>query len=152
MTEKYVFDAEPLIAFLYGERGASTVGELLTDVREEAARGAISHPTAVEIVYKVARFETGDPNHAVPGEEELATGEHDLRVLRGYGLTIESVPFDAVAPIKARGGISLADAYAATLAHERNATLVVGADPEFGDVTLELEIDRIRDEPARDGF
>lgn len=148
MTEGYVFDTEPLIAFLYGEDGASAVGELLTHVKEEDATGAISHPTAVEIVYKVARLETGDPNHAVPGEEELATGEHDLRVLQGYGLTVEPVSFDAVAPIKARGGISLADAYAAALAHERDATLVVGADPEFGDVTLDLEIDRIRDEPT----
>lgn len=148
MTEEYVFDTEPLIAFLYGEDGASTVRRLLTDIREGDATGAISHPTAVEIVYEVARLETGDPNHTVPGEDELAAGEHDLRVLRGHDLTIEPVPFDVVAPIKAGGGISLADSYAAALAMEKNATLVVGADPEFGDVAVDLDTLRIRDEPA----
>ena len=144
----YVFDTEPLIAYLYGEPGAPDVTERLRAVRDETATGAIAHATAIEIVYKVARLETGAPNRIAPGTAELDVGERHLRVLRGFGLTIETPPWRTVARIKAAGGISLGDAYAAALASERGATFVVGVDPEFDDIAVDVDLHQIRDEPT----
>ena len=144
----YVFDTEPLIAYLYGEPGAPDVTERLRAVQNETATGAIAHATAIEIVYKVSRLETGAPNQVAPGEAELEVGERDLRVLRGFGLTIETPPWNTVARIKAAGGISLGDAYAAALASERGGTFVVGSDPEFEDLAVDLDLHRIRTNPA----
>jgi len=147
-TDAYVFDAEPLIAYLYDEPGSGAVAERLRAVESEDAAGFISHATATEVVYKIARLETGAPNQSVPDETHLDVGKRDLRVLRGFGLTVETPSVHRVARIKAAGGISLGDSYAAALAAERTAALVVGADPEFDGLPDDVEIDRIRDEPA----
>lgn len=147
MTD-YVFDTEPLIAYFYDEPGASTVTERLRAIESEESTGAISHATATEVVYKIARLETGDPNQTPPGADELDTGEHDLRVLRGYGVTVETPSWSTVARIKGAGGISLGDSYAAALALEREATLVVGADPEFGDLSEDIDLHQIREDPV----
>lgn len=147
MTE-FVFDTEPLIAYLYDESGASDVADLLRDVQDDRATGKLSHATATELVYKVARLETGDPDRLEPPEDALQTAERDLRVFRGFGLAIETPSLSTVARIKAAGGISLGDSYAAALAVDRGATLVVGADPEFGDLPMAIDLHRIRAEPA----
>jgi predicted nucleic acid-binding protein len=144
----YVFDTEPLIAFFYDEPGASTVSEHLQAIDAGEADGVISHATAAEIVYKIARFETGSPNQAQPTDQEYAAGRQDIRILRGYGVTVETPPWDAVAQVKGPGGISLGDSYAAALALNTGATLVVGADPEFGDLSDEVELQRVRDDPV----
>lgn len=147
MTD-YVFDTEPLIAYFYDEPGASDVTERLQAIEAEEASGAVSHATATEVVYKVARLETGDPNQIPPGVEELDVGKQDLRVLQGFGVTIELPSWSTVARIKAAGGISLGDSYAAALAVEEEATLIVGADPEFGDLSEDIDLHQIREEPA----
>lgn len=144
----YVFDTEPLVAYLYDESGADNVRELLETVDTGEATGALSHATASELVYKVARLETGAPNQLTPGEQELQTAERDLRILRGFGLTVETPSWSVVARIKAAGGISLGDAYAGALAAETDATLVIGADPEFDDLVVDVDCHRIRDEPT----
>ena len=145
MTE-YVFDTEPLLAYLYDEPGASAVTERLQAVEEGGATGALAHATAVEVVYKIARLETGAPNRVEPGAEELDTGRRDLRTLRGFGLTVETPPLETVAQIKAAGGVSLGDAYSAALAAARDATFVVGADPEFGTLAVDVDLCHIREE------
>lgn len=147
MTD-YVFDTEPLIAYFYDEPGAPAVTERLQAIDSDHASGAISHATATEVVYKIARLETGDPNHIPPGDDEFDVGKQDLRILRGFGVTIETPPWRTVARIKGAGGISLGDSYAAALAIEEEATLVVGADPEFGDLSDDIDLQHIRDEPA----
>lgn len=147
MTD-YVFDTEPLIACFYDEPGAPDVTERLQAIESEAASGAISHATATEVVYKIARLETGAPNQIPPGDEEFEVGEQDLRILRGYGVTIETPSWSTVARIKGAGGISLGDSYAAALAVEEEATLVVGADPEFGDLSEDIDLHQIREESA----
>lgn len=145
---EYVFDTEPLIAYFYDEPGAADVEDRLRAVQDGAATGAIAHATAVEVVCKVARLETGAPNRTDPGDDEFETGERDLRVLRGFDLTIETPPLQTVARIEGAGGISLGDAYAAALAAQRDATLVVGADPEFGTVPVDVQVHRVRDDPV----
>jgi len=147
MTD-FVFDTEPLIAYLYDEPGAPEVTERLQAIDRDEASGAISHATASEVVYKIARLETGDPNQTPPGDDELDIGEQDLRVLRGFGVTVETPSWSTVAQIKGAGGISLGDSYAAALALEEEATLVVGADPEFGTLSEDLERHQIRAEPV----
>lgn len=147
MTD-YVFDTEPLIAYFYDEPGAGEVTERLQAIESEEASGAISHATATEVIYKLARLETGDPNQTPPDDEEFEAGEQDLRVLRGFGVTVETPPWSTVARIKGAGGISLGDSYAAALAIEEEATLVVGADPEFGDLSEDIDLHQIRTDPA----
>lgn len=122
--------------------------ERLQEIDDDEASGAIAHATATEVVYKIARLETGDPNHAAPGDEDYDVGEHDLRVLRGYGVTVRTPSWSTVARLKGAGGISLGDSYAAALAIEDDATLVVGADPEFDDVSRDLSLDAIRENSA----
>ena len=143
-----VFDTESLIAYFYDEPGATAVTEHLQAIESGAAAGAISHATATELIYKIARLETGDPNQVPPGDDEFAVGEQDLRILRGYGVTVETPSWSSVARIKGAGGISLGDSYAAALSLEAEATLVVGADPEFGDLSADITPHRIRDDPV----
>jgi predicted nucleic acid-binding protein len=145
MTD-YVFDTEPLIAYFYDEPGAADVTERLQAIESEEAIGAISHATATEVVYKIARLETGEPNQTPSGDDEFDIGKKDLRILRGYGVTIETPSWSTVARIKGAGGISLGDSYAVALALEEEATLVVGADPEFGGLSEDIDLYRIRDE------
>jgi len=147
MTD-YVFDTEPLIAYFYDEPGASEVTERLQAIDNEEATGAISHATATEVVYKIARLETGDPNQTPPDEDEFDVGEQDLRVLRGYGVAVETPSWSTVARIKGAGGISLGDSYAAALALEAEATLILGADPEFGDLSEDMDLYQIRKDPV----
>jgi predicted nucleic acid-binding protein len=147
MTE-YVFDTEPLIAYLYDEPGASAVTERLQAVDCGDVDAAISHATATELVYKIARLETGDPNQIQPGEANYEVGEEDLRVFRDYGLVIKTPHWQTVSRIKGAGGISLGDSYAAALAHDEEATLIVGADPEFADLPVGIDIMKIRDKSA----
>ncbi len=147
MTD-YIFDTEPLIAYFYDEPGAGTVAEQLQEIDSDQSTGTISHATATELVYKIARLETGSPNQIEPGDDEFAIGNQDLRVLRGFGVTIETPPWSTVARIKGAGGISLGDAYAAALALVEDAPLVVGADPEFDELSVDIDVYRIRDDPA----
>jgi predicted nucleic acid-binding protein len=147
MTE-YVFDTEPLIAYFYDEPGASDVTERVEAIEDDEATGAIAHATATELVYKIARLETGDPNRVSPSDEEFDVGERDLRILRGYGVDVETPSWSTVARIKGAGGISLGDSYAVAVALEADATLVVGADPEFESLAADVDLHRIRDDPV----
>jgi predicted nucleic acid-binding protein len=68
MTE-YVFDTEPLVAYLYDEPGASTVTELLQAVDAGEASGAVSHATATELLWAGIQPRTvqyGDPQDFGP--------------------------------------------------------------------------------------
>jgi tetratricopeptide (TPR) repeat protein len=80
------------------------------------------------------------------GDDEFDVGKKDLRILRGYGVTIETPSWRTIAQIKGAGGISLGDSYAAALALEEEATLVVGADPKFGELSEDIDLHRIREE------
>ena len=141
---RYIFDTEPLLGYLYDEPGADAVADRLRAVRDDEATGMLSHATAVEVIDKIARLETGRPNESEPGEAELDVGRHDLRIFRGFGLTIKTPSWDRVAYVKASGGISLGDAYAVALAVETEGTLIVGNDPEFDDLPVDVMIERIQ--------
>lgn len=144
MSSGYVFDTEAIVAFLYGEPGHNTVADLLTAVFEGETPGRITETNASEVFYLVARFEGTDADD--PTTESLREADRDLRALERRGLQFERADWRLAGEIKADGHISLADAHAVTLAHERNATLVVGADDDFDDLPVTVDLLQFRND------
>lgn len=137
----YVFGAEPLVAYLYDEPGSDRVAELLDEVERGETSGAMSDATATEVMYLVARFET----EGTPTERERMVGHRDVLAFDRSGVSIRRTPWETAARIKSDGDISLGDAYAAALAADRDATLVVGADDDFEELPIELDLLRFRE-------
>lgn len=145
MTE-YVFDTEAIIAYLYNEPGHETVAATLDTVFEGETEGSLTEANASEVFYLVARFEgTTDDT---PTKASLRDADRDLRALERQGLTIRVAPWRLAGEVKADGDISLADANAVALAAERDATLVVGADDDFDDLPLDVDLSQFRTDPA----
>ena len=142
MSAGYVFDTEAIIAFLYGEPGHDTVADLLKGVFEGDATGRIAETNASEVFYLVARFEGDDDG--TPTRESLRAADRDLRALERRGLDIERADWRLAGEIKADGHISLADAHAVTLAHDRDSTLIVGADNDFESLPVSVDLVRFR--------
>jgi len=142
MTE-YVFDTEAIIAYLYGEPGHRAVATLLDEVFAGDSDGAIAETNAGEVFYLVARFEGVDD---VPTDASVRTADRDVRALERQGLDIENADWRVAAEIKADGRLSLADAYAVALASEREATLVAGADDDFDDLPVDVDLRRFREQ------
>lgn len=142
MTDAYVFDTEALIAFLYDEPGHKTVADLLADVFETAVEGYLAEANASEVFYLVARFEGTDDDTLT--DASLRTADRDLRALERRGLNIERADWRLAGELKADGHISLADAHAVALAHERDATLVAGADDDFEELPIDVDLLRFR--------
>ncbi|MDQ2054314.1 PIN domain-containing protein [Halobellus sp. H-GB7] len=144
MSSGYVFDTEAIIAFLYSEPGHDTVADLLTDVFAGGVPGRIAEANASEIFYLIARFEGTDEGK--PTKESLREADRDLRALERRGLQIDRADWRVAGEIKADGHISLADAHAVTLAHEQNATLVVGADDDFDNLPVTVDLLQFRND------
>jgi predicted nucleic acid-binding protein len=143
---EYVFDTEVIIAYLYNEPGHETVAAKLDAVFEGETEGSLSEANASEVFYLVARFEgTTDDT---PTKASLRDADRDLRALERQGLTIRVAPWRLAGELKADGDISLADANAVALAVERDATLVVGADDDFDDLPLDVNLSQFRTDPA----
>jgi len=142
-SDAYVFDTEAIVAFLYNEPGHEVVADLLSDVFTGEVDGLLAETNASEVFYLVARFEgTGD----APTTASLREADRDLRALERQGLGIEAADWRVAAEVKADGHISLADAYAVALAYERGATLVAGADDDFDELPVDVDLLRFRDE------
>lgn len=141
-TDRYVFDTEAVVAYLYNEPGHEIVAALLDEVFADESAGAIAETNAGEVFYLVARFEGVDDT---PTDASLREADRDLRALERRGLAVESADWRLAAEVKAHGNISLADAYAVALAHDRDATLVVGADDDFGELPVAVDVRRFRD-------
>jgi predicted nucleic acid-binding protein len=71
--------------------------------------------------------------------------DRDVRALTRLGVDRERADWRLAGEVKTDGGISLADAYAVALAHERGATLVAGADDDFDALPIDVEVERVRD-------
>jgi predicted nucleic acid-binding protein len=142
MSGGYVFDTEVIIAFLYNEPGHEAVATLLDEVFSSDADGFLTETNASEVFYLVARFEGVDD---VPTDASLREADRDIRALERQGLELEAADWRLAAEVKADGSISLADACAVALAHERDATLVAGADDDFAALSIEVDLHRFRD-------
>jgi predicted nucleic acid-binding protein len=145
MSGEYVFDTEAIIAFLYGEPGHETVAALLREVFTGAADGCLTEANASEVFYLVARFEGVDETPTAASRREA---DRDIRALERQGLDLEPADWRVAGEVKADGNISLADAYAVALAHERDATLVVGGDDDFDDLPVDVDLHRFRTDGA----
>ena len=141
MSGGYVFDTEAIIAFLYNEPGHEAVAKLLDEVFAGDADGVLTETNASEVFYLVARFEGVDD---VPTDASLREADRDIRALERQGLELGAADWRLAAEVKADGNISLADAYAVALAHERDATLVAGADDDFDELPIEVDLHRFR--------
>lgn len=143
MSGGYVFDTEAIIAFLYNEPGHETVADLLEEVFDGDVDGWVTETNASEVYYLIARFEGVDDT---PTDTSLREADRDIRALDRQGLQIVSADWRLAAEIKADGAISIADAYAVGLADEREATLVVGADDDFAELPVEVDLCRFREQ------
>ena len=141
MSDEYVFDTEAIIAYLYKEPGHEVVADLLDEVFSGETDGGLTETNASEVFYLVARFE--GVNDA-PTDASLREADRDIRALERQGLELEAADWRLAAEVKADGSISLADAYAVALAYEREATLVAGADDDFDDLSLDIDLLRFR--------
>jgi predicted nucleic acid-binding protein len=139
----YVFDTEPLVAFLYGEPGHEAVAELLGRVEAGEIESALAEVNASELLYLVARIEGED---GVATEASLRTADRDVRALTRRGLELQRADWHLAGRVKADGGIALGDAHAVALVHEHDATLLVGADEEFDGLPLDVTVERFREE------
>jgi predicted nucleic acid-binding protein len=142
MSDDYVFDTEAIIAYLYKEPGHKVVANLLDKVFSGETDGFLTETNASEVFYLVARFEGTDES---PTDTSLREADRDIRALERQGLELEAAEWRLAAEVKADGSISLADAYAVALAHECDATLVAGADDDFDELPIEVDLHRFRD-------
>lgn len=143
MTVTYVFDTEAIIAFLYDEPGGEYVGELLEDAEAGDVEGFLSETNASEVFYLVARFEGTAEER--PTTASLRIADRDVRTLTRLGVTLERADWRLAGEVKAHGGISLADACAVALAHERDATLLAGGDDDFDGLPIGVGVERFRE-------
>lgn len=141
----YVFDTEPIIAFLYEEAGHGDVADRLEAIRSGTSGGSVAEVTAFEVYYLVARIEGVDGS---PTQESLRIADRDVRAIERGGVALRRADWRLAGEIKADGGLSLADAYGVALAHERDETLIVGADEHFDDLPVEVAIERVGTESA----
>ncbi len=125
----YVLDANAITRFLTQGAGWEKVRELVSRSGRGEAKLAVSVINRGEALYILAR------------KTDFESASHDLRVL---GEIVEAVPVSEERSINAasltfRYKLGLGDSYAASLALERNATLVT-ADPEFARLGKQLKI------------
>ena len=131
MKSHYVLDSYAILALLSDESGAARVETLLQQAKKGEALLSMSLINLGEVVYIVER----------------RWGTEKLRIVLAY---LEAAPIQmaladktrvlTAAHIKAQHSVSYADAYAAGLAQELNATLITG-DPEFRSLTNQILIE-----------
>ncbi|MWV38828.1 PIN domain-containing protein [Natrialba sp. INN-245] len=143
MSDRYVFDIEAIIAYLYDEPGRSVVEEYLRDIRDGTVEGLLAETNAGEVLYLVARFEGIDDK---PTTDSLRTADRDLRAFERWGIQIERADWRLAAEVKADGHISYADAHGVALAHEQDATLIAGADDDFETLPIDVDVVRFRED------
>lgn len=116
-----VLDSYAVLAFLFGEPAAPKVRQILDEAAASRRPVLMSVVNWAEVLYRTRREK---------GEE----GIEDVRLF-GRTMPVEFVSADhalaeAAGELKAGHKISLADAFAAALAAQRDAELVTG-DPEL---------------------
>ena len=146
MSSDYVFDTEPLIAQLFDEPGGGRVEEILSNVYDGEVTATMSEVTAAEVTYKSAWLLAEDK----PDDSHLAASRRQLQNFLDQGIELRppTNSWETAARVKADGGISLADAFGVALAAQEEATLVVGADGDFDELPIAVDVERIRDGPA----
>jgi len=137
VPERVVFDAEPLIAHADDERGSGTVKDYLNAVAAETATGYACCVNLAEVRYTLAR------------KYDRATADEYLDWLTDLGIETVDVgdAWREAAEYTLTHNPALGDAFALATAENSKATLLVGGDDDYDDVT-DVPIDRFRDGPA----
>ena len=131
MVETFVLDTSALLTLRSDEPGAERVAEILHRGRRGKTRNYISFMTRMEILYRVT---------AIEGEELARAAVRLIDASGVHWVSCDPEILDVAARFKARGGLSVADAWIAATAAIKRAVLV-HKDPEF--VTVR-EIDQER--------
>ena len=120
----YVLDSFALLAYLQDEPVASRIEKLLENAGKEKCRLFLSIINVGELLYITER------------RGGIVKAQDALALIRQLPITVvpadEQVVF-AAAHIKANYSLSYADAFAAAVALQENATILTG-DPEFQNV------------------
>ncbi|WP_157972589.1 PIN domain-containing protein [Saliphagus sp. LR7] len=144
----YVFDTEPIIAWLHEEPGHERVDGLLEEATTGESEGIIADANAAEIVYLNARLLAASRGDTKPITRDIAEGLYDITMLERAGIRIEDASWEQAGRIKAPGGLSLGDAFAVAQACDDDATLVVGGNDDFENLPVSVDILQFRDESA----
>jgi ribonuclease VapC len=128
-----VLDSWAVITFLEGEPGANAVEKIILESLHQSTQLMMTTVNLGEVWYNLARqYSSEDADQAVAQVRSLGIAI----IAADWNLTYQAAKF------KVRGGISLADCYAAALALTEGAELVTG-DPEFKQVEGEVKIEWI---------
>jgi predicted nucleic acid-binding protein len=125
-----VLDSFALITYFRDEPGAAIVENILVNASKKDTPVQMTDVNYAEVKYSILK------------KDGPAAWDEAAKILQG--LPIEFHPTtramaDTAADFKARFKLSLADAFAAALAHEKKADLVTG-DPEFEPLHKELKL------------
>ena len=128
--ETYVLDSSALLAFIEEEQGADIVQNLLERGEAEEITLLVSFMSFMEVCYISLQ------------ERDESEAQERLRLMGALPiLRVESTEALGVvaSQLKASYRISVADAWIAALAKDRNAILV-HKDPEFEQVEMEIKV------------
>ena len=126
----YVFDTFAMLAYFLAEPGGEKIKELLRRAENGEISLAMSFINVGEMFYILSR------------EQGRAKAQSLLEDLRSLSIQFFDSTEDrilAAAQLKAEYSISYADAFAASLAQELDASIVTG-DPEFKTIKEKLSI------------
>jgi len=119
MSKRYVLDSSAVLAFLQDEPGSQAVEDIIVAEDTEVFISAVN---LGEVFYVISR-----------SFGENAAVEVETRILDTQKISVVDATWPrvkAAAKIKAGGGISFADCFAAALAEEVDGTLLT-SNPEF---------------------
>jgi len=127
-----VLDSWALIAFFEDEAAAAAVEAILFQAIQTQRPLLLSVINWAEVYYTTLR------------EVSIDAAESRVREIETLGIELVEIGGDLklarqAARLKARGGISLADAFAAALTQQRQAELLTG-DPEFKVLQKDIKI------------
>ena len=137
VPDRVVFDAEPLIAHADGEPGSDVVEAYLDAVAVEDTAGYVSYVNLTEIRYTLAR------------KYDRSTADDYLDWLDNLGIDTRDVKTVWVGASEyiLTHNPALGDSFALATAEDVNATLLVGGDDDYDDVS-DVPIERFRDGSA----
>jgi predicted nucleic acid-binding protein len=137
VPDRVVFDAEPLIAHADDEPGSEIVEEYLDAVAVEDTVGYASYVNLAEIRYTIARKYDRD------------TVDEYLDWLTDLGIKTVDVAdtWTDASEYTLKHNPALGDSFALATAEHVNATLLVGGDDDYDDVSG-IPIERFRDGSA----
>jgi len=134
MSKQYVLDAWALLAMLQGEEpAAARVRQLLLEGEQQQVVLFVSIVNLGEVYYRIGR------------RSDRVTALETISEIRRLALSVVSATdamVMAAADFKMEFALSYADAFAAALADDVDATLVSG-DPEFDQLRGRIKLEKL---------